>query len=250
MKQLYIILILIGALIAGSIYHSSVLKANEAETLAWQNRYAQTVDSMSVLTSGKDSALVQMSQRVNRIQIENEAIKLSLDDKNASLRYWAQMAASYKADLDDLYENTTQDTVIVDAEGDSVQVREFGVKLGLVSVRGNFDKYEPWSIRFSEARIDSLSLQIGVAENRDGTWDTYIANAPPGFSVKSMSALVSPYKDPWYAKIHLAGEVLLGTPLGVGVGIGYDQWAGKIYGTTAGVAIGAEYRIYPFRKER
>lgn len=222
----------------------------QEDLIRWQNKYAQSMDSLTTISIGKDSALVQLAQRVDKIKTDNEAIEASLKENKASLRYWASMAASYKAELDEYENMSTADSVVVTPSGDSLEVRSFGAQLGIINVAGNFDKYDPWDIRFSSASIDSLSLKIGLAENRDGTWNTYIADAPPGLHVRSMNALVSPYVAPWYTKIHLSGEMLMGTPLGVGVGAGYGPWTGKIYGTTAGVTVGAEYTIYPFRRNR
>lgn len=250
MKQIYLLIILVLAVIIGSMYHKSVLNAHQAEITRWQNTYAATVDSMSVLVADGDSALVQMAQKVNKIEVDNEALEVSLKENKASLRYWATMAASYRAELDEYKNLPTADSTIIVPGGDSTEVRLFEANLGLISVAGNFDKYNPWHIRFTNAILDSIELRIGVAENRDGTWNTYVLDAPAGFNVHSMNALVNPYSPKWYEDIHLSGEVLLGSPLGIGVGAGYGQWTGKIYGTTAGVAIGTEYRIYPFRRDR
>jgi len=248
MKQVYIILILILAIVAGSLYHNVQVNAHERELIGWQNKVAQATDSMTTIAAGKDSALVQMAQRVDKIRTDNEAVKASLKENKASLRYVATMSASYKAELNYLKNNATVDTVIVSMDGDSMSVRAFDADLGLMFVSGNFDKYKPWDIRFTEASMDSIALEIGIAENKDGTWDSYLIDSPPGLTVSSMNALVSPYVAPWYTNIHLSGDVILGSPFGIGLGAGYGPWTGKIYGTSAGSAFGVEYKYYPFRK--
>jgi hypothetical protein len=242
-----IIGILLAALVTGSAFHYYQDSAHQSETIAWQNKYAQTIDSMSVISTGQDSALVQMAQQAQKIKTENAAINQSLKDNKASLRYWATMAASYSAELDEYRNLPTSDSTIVTPDGDSLRVRMFDVNLGLIKVEGNFDKYDPWDLRFSEAVIDSISLKVGIAENKDGTWNTYITDLPPGFNVYEVDALVSPYHAPWYTNIHLSGDLLLGGPLGVGFGVGYGPWTGKIYGTSAGSALGVEYKIHPFK---
>lgn len=234
---------ILGAIIIVLMVMLGATKASYQKEIAdWQNRYARSVDSLIVITAGKDSALMQMTEKVGNISVENEAVKASLHSTNAKVRYWADIAASYKKELNIYQNNATIDTVFVNESGDSTQARYFNAKFDAVSIIGNFDKYAPWDIRFEGVYIDSIGFNIGIAEAKDGSWRTYLTDVTPGFTLGKISALAVPYKPAWYEHLHVDAEI---NSNGGGLGAGYGPWTGMYY---LDKSIGVAYSYTPFKR--
>ncbi len=210
--------------------------SHQKELSKWQNLYASSVDSLTTLVVGKDSTMLQMAITVDKISEENEAVKYSLKENDAKLRYLAKINASYKADLTKYGNISTIDTVYVNEAGDSIRSRHFSRQNGEITVIGNFDKYSPWDIRFENISIDSLSFKLGVAESKSGVWTTYILDATPGLVFENVEAQVVPYKPSWYSALHLDVEI---NSNGGGLGAGYGPFTGMYY---LDKSIGLEYQ--------
>ncbi len=216
--------------------------SHQKEVAKWQNLYASSVDSLTTIVVGKDSTMLQMAITVDKISEENEAVKSSLKENDAKLRYLAKINASYKTDLTKYGNISTIDTVYVTEAGDSIRSRHFSRQNGEITIVGNFDKYSPWDIRFENISVDSLSFKLGVAESKNGVWTTYILDATPGLTFSSVEAQVVPYKPSWYSALHLDVEINSG---GGGLGAGYGPWTGMYYlDKTVGIA----YSYKPFKR--
>lgn len=231
------LLALVMALFAAlSISH----KAHQKDIAHWQNLYAKSVDSLTTIVVGGDSAMLQMAITVDRISEENEAVKASLKDSGSKLRYLAKINASYKADLTNQGNISTIDTVYVTEDGDSIRSRHFSRHNGVITVVGNFDKYSPWDIRFENISIDSLSFKLGVAESKNGLWTTYILDSTSGLLFEKVEAQVVPYKPSWYSAFHLNVEV---NSDGGGLGAGYGPFTGMYY-IDGSVGLEYQYQIW------
>jgi hypothetical protein len=234
--------ILAGLLVLGSLFHYMSISSYKNDIIDWQNRLANASKPTTVVV-GNDSTLVALALQVKKIKAENDAVKKVLKSTKSKARYWAEMAGSYEAELDSSKQYATIDTVFI-LNGDSITIRQFDEDLGLVSVAGNFDTQEPWSIRFTKAELEKFKFQMSVIESQDGTWRTLIHDASPGLTLEPTITEVAPYKPSWLTKIHLDGEIRSDATGGVGAGVG--PWTGMYY--SDGV-VGLEYSWYPFRRK-
>ncbi len=223
-----------------SIMYYLTVSSYKNDVVDLQNQLA-TATKPSVVIVGNDSTVVTLTQQVKKIKAENDAVKKVLKKSDSNAKYWAEVAGSYAADLDSLQESATTDTVFV-VDGDSITIRQFEEKLGLIDVAGNFDTKAPWAIRFTKAEIEKLRFEITLAESDDGSWRTLIHDASPGLKLEPIVSKVVPYKAPWYSKIHLDGEVKSD---GGGIGAGFGNWTGMYY---TGDIVGLEYSWHPFKR--
>jgi len=237
----YITYILVGLLVLGSLFHFVSRASYKNDIIDLQNQLATTTKP-SIVVVGNDSTVVALTEQVKKIKAENDAVKKVLKKSDSKAKYWAEVAGSYAAELDSMEEYATTDTVFV-VDGDSITIRQFEEKLGLIDLAGNFDTKSPWAIRFTKAEIEKLRFEITLAESDDGSWRTLIHDTSPGLKLEPVISKVVPYKSPWYTKLHFDGEIKSD---GGGLGVGFGNWTGMYY---TGDVIGLEYSWYPFKRK-
>jgi len=233
--------ILIGLLLLTSTLFGISKWSHNREVIELQNQLASATKPTTIVV-GNDSTVVALTEQVRKIKTENDAIKSVLKHTQSKAKYWAEIAGHYAAELDSTEGTATIDTVFV-VDGDSITIRQFEKRLGIIDVAGNFDTKTPWEIRFTKAEIEKLRFELTVAESDDGTWRTFISGTPPGLYLEPSSSKVVPYKAPWYTKLHLSGEVKSD---GGGLGIGFGNWTGMYY---TGDIVGLQYSWYPFKRK-
>ncbi len=227
-KMLLILVMILGVTLGVSrhYYHKKIS--------ALQNDYATWAGTISTLVSEKDSALVALAIKTEELEINNDAITDNLRASKSKIRAITQVVAAYERNIG--AETTSVDTVYINVKGDSVESRAFSGNFDNVHISGDFDKYSPWNIRFSNIAIDSLGFTIILAESSDKSWRTYIEDLPIGLKISKIDTKVAPYKAPWYTAFHLNAEV---NSNGGGLGAGYGPFTGMYY---LDKSIGLEYQ--------
>jgi hypothetical protein len=199
--------------------------ADEISKLSVQlSQSAETLELTTGLYSKKVIAYENLAKFLVTKTEDVIALRKQLDDSKSSLLTAQQLTIKWKKAYEAaLAANQTEEPIPDPVPGDPVRKRiDFNGNLGPIRATGHTIT-DPAEAYLKLEQVVPLVLTVAVAQNKDGTWTSYVASSDSEVDVKINLAGVNPLilSQKWYQKIWLdLGAVALGDP-GASVGLSY-----------------------------
>lgn len=248
----YIALGLIGILLALGVYGYFQVRSYERHIVELQNQVAQ-----------RDSTIEVQKQVYTKLTAQFDDLSKVVDRSTAEGR---SLAAELKKNKSELVSVTNAlvklREQVVQGQGTQVDVDgrkrvEFSQDFGYVSIGGHTLTDPPeYQLRLGPGSRP-LRLQLAVAQQKDGSWRSYVVSSDENVIVDIGLTAVNPYvlEMRWYEKFQLHLDVGVGDGVLAGVGASYQigrfQFGPNVWGTTTGggeVFYGLNLSWSPFKR--